>query len=80
MRYIVFGGENYYPRGGIKDYIKEGDDLSELKKEVQHMSQFSTHDWLQIVDTQDNYKIVYDEEQAEDDYLASEKPSLFKRL
>ncbi len=53
-RYLLFGGEIYYPSGGWKDLLGSADSLEELME--QPVETFI--DWLHIVDTSNDGKIV----------------------
>ena len=47
-RYLVFGGEAYYPAGGWGDFLEDADDL----KEVVCILKRNHTEWFQIVDTE----------------------------
>lgn len=43
-RYLLFGGADYYPGGGMDDFIKSGDSIEELVRCAR------LEDWYQVVD------------------------------
>jgi menaquinone-dependent protoporphyrinogen IX oxidase len=44
-RYLLFAGEDYYPRGGWSDFIGDFDTIDEAKNyKIEYI------DWIQIVD------------------------------
>lgn len=56
-RFIVFGGECYYPQGGYSDYIDSFESKSEALKFIK--SKVDTKcEWYQIFDD-DEKKILY---------------------
>ena len=58
MRYLLFSGEEYYPKGGAHDFVRASDDINELKElggggmEIDRSA-----DWWHVFDTQ-HKKIV----------------------
>lgn len=46
-RYLTFGGSNYYPCGGMGDFIESFDNLEDAKQSV-----LNIFDWCQILDNQ----------------------------
>lgn len=56
MQYLVFGGENYYPKGGFEDFLFESDSMEDITERLEPLNDL---DWFQIV-TQDNFKIIFE--------------------
>ncbi len=52
-RYLLFGGDFYYPSGGWFDFVKSSDDRLELMVEALE----SDKDWAHIVDMEANQRI-----------------------
>lgn len=50
-RYLLFGGEWYYPSGGWGDFV-DSFDTKEQAFEVAKSSQFSYLEWCHIIDSQ----------------------------
>jgi len=46
-RYLLFGGDNYYPGGGWNDFLEHSDDLEYIRRCIP----IHGTDWWQIVDT-----------------------------
>lgn len=53
-KYLLFGGEKYYPCGGFRDFMGSFDSLEEAKKEIM----YSKNEWFHIVNL-DTFKIEY---------------------
>lgn len=51
-RFLIFAGENYYPRGGWRDYAGQADTLEEALLKVSHRR--NVWDWFHIFDTEAN--------------------------
>ena len=63
MKYLLFGGQDYYPLGGGHDFIRAGDDLDELKIEAEvfldeYENDWETPDWCHIFDTKSNSVVI----------------------
>lgn len=59
-RYLLFGGDRYYPSGGWQDYIGQFDSVVEAMREaLREEHSRSKFDWYQVVDTT-TAKIVED--------------------
>lgn len=69
MRYILFGGEVYYAKGGGFDYITQSNSLEELTLFANKLFEFGFEnddldiDWVHILDTE-NREIIYIKEYA----------------
>ena len=52
-RYLLFTGENYYPRGGWKDFVASFDIVEEACKDerIQDLPGKYNYGWYHIVDT-----------------------------
>lgn len=58
MRYFLFAGDTYYPRGGMKDFIRASDDLEKLKDIVQYYDKDKC-DWFHIVEfCESGFKVI----------------------
>jgi len=60
-RFMIFAGENYYPSGGMNDFVGEFDTISQC---IIRLSKRRA-DWWNILDTQT--KQVYNNYQAPND-------------
>jgi hypothetical protein len=51
-KYILFGGQQYYAKGGVNDFIQFGDTVEELEYEFELLKQKAPYhyQWFQIVD------------------------------
>lgn len=49
-RYWIFAGDNYYPNGGIGDFMRSFDDVDETIAFLKNNT--VRYDWAHIVDTQ----------------------------
>ena len=54
-RYWLFGGEYYYAKGGLHDFVTESNNLSQLNSHAQIIENYGeilydTFDWWHIVD------------------------------
>jgi hypothetical protein len=51
-KYILFGGQQYYAKGGANDFIQFGDTVEELEYEFSILQQKAPYhyEWYQIVD------------------------------
>lgn len=61
-KYLLFAGDQYYPRGGWDDFVMDSDDLEELQKEGSKRGEWkycttSIYEWYQIVD-RDTKKVI----------------------
>lgn len=63
MQYLLFAGYNYYPGGGMNDYIDEFDDLEDAKQRGANVSDSygTEYDWWHIYDTHTGL-VYYDED------------------
>lgn len=52
--YLLFAGDDYYPCGGFGDFIGEFHTVKDALKCAAKLGK----DWYQIVDVNDNWKIV----------------------
>lgn len=52
-RFLVFAGDNYYPRGGFKDLKAQGDTYIKAWDNAKVVYQKTEFDWCHIVDTED---------------------------
>ncbi len=58
-RYILFGGDDYYPSGGTDDLIGSFDTLQEAQEEGNRRNNLAAYinsdqiDWYNILDTQE---------------------------
>jgi len=69
MRYLLFGGETYYAKGGYNDFISTSDDLDDLittarKATDATIDVFELLDWWHIFDTKINSIVAGTEGQA----------------
>jgi hypothetical protein len=55
-RYWLFSGENYYPLGGMEDFIKASSNLDEIKS---HIDSLECDSWAHIYDYDENRIILY---------------------
>ncbi len=62
-RFLLFGGENYYPQGGFNDFIAEFDTYDEARKAAAYIkrdysSKYNSYavDWTDIVDTHEKFE------------------------
>lgn len=53
-RYLLFDGDNYYPAGGIHDYVRDFDTIEEAKDYVTYDC-----DWVQIVDHETMEQVAF---------------------
>ena len=56
-RYWLFGGENYYAKGGMHDFIIDLDELERLKKQASQLyntilPREENVDWWHIIDSE----------------------------
>ena len=58
-RYLVFGGESYYARGGWNDFLVSFDELHQAKSFISawKAEDRRTHEWAHIIDSH-NWGIV----------------------
>lgn len=49
-RYVVFIGEDYYPRGGFNDFVMDTDDKNEAIKKAKEV-EVDRFRWAQVYDT-----------------------------
>lgn len=54
MRYLVFGGDNYYAKGGFEDFLFKSDSMEDI---TERLEAYDELDWFQIV-TQEDFKII----------------------
>lgn len=54
MKYLVFGGDSFYPGGGMDDFLFDSDSLEAAKKRVLDEGPI---DWIQIVELS-TYEII----------------------
>lgn len=52
-RYILFGGDHYYPLGGMEDALFSSDDKQELQRFIENpaVDEYSCFDWFHIYDS-----------------------------
>lgn len=62
MKYILFGGEHYYAKGGWNDYLGHGKELDTLI-DSQCLKDYNV-DWWHIVDTETKYVVAGSKYQA----------------
>jgi hypothetical protein len=60
MKYLMFGGETYYAKGGFNDLIGLGDSVDGLI----YSDGVSDLDWWHVVDTETNEIVAGTESQA----------------
>lgn len=48
-KYLIFGGDQYYPRGGWSDFIKDFETLESALDYIARLD--SSVDWIHIVNT-----------------------------
>ena len=58
-RYLAFCGDNYYPAGGMEDFIGDFDDRADAERAVLSYMRVRAHDWGHIYDTEVK-EIVHD--------------------
>lgn len=65
-RYLLFAGKKYYPKGGFNDYQATSDSIKALKDYYLEQNEKQIKEggdnyfsWGHIIDTQDNFKIVF---------------------
>lgn len=49
-RYLLFGGDYYYPRGGWSDFIESADTLEEIRASLDDWLD-REHKWFHVIDT-----------------------------
>lgn len=49
--YLIFAGDNYYPRGGFGDFIGRADTLEDAMAAAGAGGEYGQYDWWQIVDS-----------------------------
>jgi len=54
MTYLVFGGEDFYPKGGFEDFLFESDSMEDI---TERLEKYNELDWFQIV-THIDLKII----------------------
>lgn len=54
-RYMIFGGEAYYPCGGMLDFIKDFNSLMACKYYIRNRD----YDWIHIFDTKEG-RIIWE--------------------
>ena len=57
MRYLVFGGSEYYPGGGIQDLVGSFDDLAQAVARMRELREpdewsYTSCDWVHVYDVQ----------------------------
>ena len=59
-RYLAFFGDNYYPDGGMGDFLSDYKSVEEAKSAIAHkkLKNLSTSTWGHVYDTV-NKEIVY---------------------
>jgi hypothetical protein len=78
-RYLLFGGEHYYPSGGWQDFQKDFDTLEAAQAEGAQYdaNRKSIIDWWHVYDTQENRLFDRDGELFEDrhgSFILRKKP------
>lgn len=69
-RYLVFAGDDYYPVGGAKDFIRAFDDPSAAalgmprNRDWAHVAELSRHGLVVIAELRDGNLSVYPERMA----------------
>jgi len=58
MRYMVFGGNDYYPAGGMDDFVGAFDDLDEAVTRMRQLRtpderNYTPCDWCHVYDVQE---------------------------
>lgn len=69
MKYLLFGGEFYYAKGGFHDFIISSDDLGTLIEPARKTAEdtvchFESLDWWHIVDSETGKIVAGTESQA----------------
>lgn len=49
--YLIFAGDNYYPRGGFGDFIGRADTLEDAMAAARAGGEYGSFDWWHIVDS-----------------------------
>jgi len=50
MKYLLFAGQCYYPKGGYNDLVEASDDRMYLQRIALKMKEMYACDWWQVVD------------------------------
>ena len=61
-RYILFAGKNYYPNGGMHDFVDSFDTATEAAKKYNNGAD-RIYQWYHIYDTQKS-SIIFDSEET----------------
>jgi hypothetical protein len=53
-KYLLFAGENYYPKGGMNDFKGSFDTVEESENEyyTNEVQRYNSWEWYQIVDSE----------------------------
>ena len=65
-RYLLFSGEEYYPKGGINDFIKGFNNIAETMKFLKENPNEYLNDWWHVVDMETCRIIILDRKFLED--------------
>ena len=49
-KYLLFGGDNYYPSGGWYDFVEDFEELWEIYAHIKTAQREAGWDWAHIVD------------------------------
>jgi 3-methyladenine DNA glycosylase AlkD len=59
-RYMLFAGENYYPDGGMRDFIKSVATIQEANEWCDEIKAGNNYfDWWQVVDSIEDMLVFY---------------------
>lgn len=58
MRYLVFGGQEYYPAGGMDDFVASFDDLEQAVARMRQLNEpdkwgYRSCEWCHVYDVQE---------------------------
>ena len=62
-RYLIFGGEIYYAKGGFHDFLSSHDNLGAAALCAQHYDQYDV-EWWHILDTETKTIVALSDGQA----------------
>lgn len=58
-RYLLFAGDNYYPAGGMSDFKKDFDTISDAKEYMKILqSEKYAPDWVEVYDLLDKKEVI----------------------
>lgn len=78
MQYLLFAGYNYYPGGGMNDFVEEFSTVEDAKRHAANVSDSygSEYDWWHIYDAHTGLVYYHEDFDDEDEDLTEEQNGL----